>query len=58
MKAQGYTVVTVHTNNARELVGARNERYFNLEGIVVVTSPPYDATRNGVAERANGINED
>jgi hypothetical protein len=58
MKAQGHTVVTVHTDNARELVGARNERYFNLEGIVVVTLPLYDATRNGVAERANGINED
>jgi hypothetical protein len=58
MKAQGYTVVTVYTNNARELVGARNERYFNLEGILVVTLPLYDATRNSVAERANSINED
>ncbi|KAF1829151.1 hypothetical protein BDW02DRAFT_457689, partial [Decorospora gaudefroyi] len=32
--------------------------YFNSQGITLMTSPPHDASRNGVAERANSITED
>ncbi|KAG9381534.1 rve domain containing protein [Pyrenophora tritici-repentis] len=57
MKAKGFTI-TIHTDNAREFINASNKQYFDSVGIEVVTSPPYDATRNGIAERANGITED
>jgi hypothetical protein len=58
MKVKGLTIVIIHTNNAREFLKAENELYFNSNGIKVVTLPPYDATRNSIAERANGITED
>jgi hypothetical protein len=58
MKAKGLTIVIIHTDNAREFLKVENKLYFNGNGIEVITSPPYDATRNGIAERANGITED
>jgi hypothetical protein len=59
MKAQlGFTVITFHFDNAREFVGARLKVYTDSEGITIETLPPYDATRNGIAERANGVDED
>jgi hypothetical protein len=58
MKAKGLTIVIIYTDNAHEFLKAENELYFNSNGIEVVTSPPYDATRNSIAERANGITED
>jgi hypothetical protein len=58
MKVKGLTIVIIHTNNAREFLKAENELYFNSNGIKVVTSLPYDATRNSIAKRANGITED
>ena len=54
----GLTVVVIHCDNAREFLNARNQQYFDSEGITVETSPAYDASRNGIAERANGITED
>jgi hypothetical protein len=58
MKAQGLTIVTIFCDNAKELISIRNKQCFNTEGITLITSPPYDASRNGIAERANGITED
>jgi hypothetical protein len=59
MKAQTrLTVIVFHFDNAKEFLNARNQQYFDTEGITVETSPPYDASRNGIAERANGINEE
>jgi hypothetical protein len=59
MKTQtGLTVGTIFSDNAREFLSARNKQYFNSEGISVQTSPPHDASRNGIGERVNGIEED
>ena len=58
MKVKGLTIVIIYTNNAREFLKAENELYFNSNGIEVVKSPPYDATRNSIAKRANDITED
>jgi hypothetical protein len=58
MKARGLTVIVIRTDNARELLSERNSIYFTNEGITVEASPPYEPTRNGRAERANGITED
>jgi hypothetical protein len=52
----GLTIFVIHCDNAREFLNARNQQYFDSEGITVETSPAYDASRNGIAERANGIN--
>jgi hypothetical protein len=58
MKAQSLTIVTIFCDNTKELISTRNKQYFDTEGITLITSPPYDASRNGIAERANGIIED
>jgi hypothetical protein len=58
MKAQGATITEIFCDNAKELIQVRNREYFDSEGIKLITSPPYDASRNGIAERANGITED
>jgi hypothetical protein len=57
IKTQGLTIVTIFCDNAKELISTRNKQYFDTEGITLTTSPPYDASRNGIAERANGITE-
>lgn len=51
----GLTVQTIFCDNAREFLNKRNLAYFDSEGTTVITSPPYDASRNGIAERANGL---
>jgi hypothetical protein len=58
MKTQGLTIVTIFCDNAKELISTRNKQYFDTEGITLITSPPYDASRNGIAERTNNITED
>jgi hypothetical protein len=59
MKARGLTVIVIRTDNAREMIlNKRNCTHFKDEGITIEASPPYDPTRNGRAERANGITED
>jgi hypothetical protein len=58
MKAQGATITEIFCDNAKELIQARNWEYFNSEGIRLITSPPYNVSRNGIAEQANGITED
>jgi hypothetical protein len=52
------TVIVIYYDNAREFLNARNQQYFDSEGITVETSPAYDASQNGIAERANSITED
>jgi hypothetical protein len=59
MKTQtGLTVGTIFCDNAREFLSTRNKQYFDSEGTSIQTSPLHDASRNGIAERANGIEED
>jgi hypothetical protein len=71
MKAKGLTVITIRTDNAREFINNRTTAYFNDNGITVEALPGhnglhrkltvtaghslYNPTRNGRAERANGI---
>ena len=55
MKAKGLIVITIYIDNAREFINNRTTAYFNDNRISIEASPPYDPTRNGRAERANGI---
>ncbi|KAI1544902.1 rve domain containing protein, partial [Pyrenophora tritici-repentis] len=57
MKALSLKIITIRVDNARELLNNRTRAYFDDEGIAVEASPPYEPTRNGRAERANGITE-
>jgi hypothetical protein len=59
MKARRFTVIVIRTDNACELIlNERNCAYFKDEGITIEAFPPYGPTRNGRAERTNGITED
>lgn len=49
------SLIAIRCDNAAELLSTRNKTYFNEEGVTIEPSPPYEPTRNGIAERANAI---
>lgn len=53
----GLRLVAIRCDDAREILNARNQAYFDEESVTIEPSPPYEPNRNGMAERTNGITE-